>query len=79
MTVGVPKGECFGLLGVNGAGKTTTFQMLTGDTTPSAGDSYVCGHSVTSELDDVMKNIGYCPQFEALSHMLTGESFCFLN
>jgi len=72
MTVGVPKGECFGLLGVNGAGKTTTFQMLTGDTTPSAGDSYVCGHSVTSELDDVMKNIGYCPQFEALSHMLTG-------
>ena len=27
---GVPKGECFGLLGVNGAGKTTTFKLLTG-------------------------------------------------
>ena len=28
--LGVPQGECFGLLGVNGAGKTTTFNMLTG-------------------------------------------------
>lgn len=29
LTLGVPEGECFGLLGVNGAGKTTTFKMLT--------------------------------------------------
>ena len=28
--VGIPQGECFGLLGVNGAGKTTTFKILTG-------------------------------------------------
>ncbi|CAG2114446.1 unnamed protein product [Medioppia subpectinata] len=26
----VPRGECFGLLGVNGAGKTTLFRILTG-------------------------------------------------
>lgn len=32
VTFGVPKRECFGLLGVNGAGKTSTFKMLTGDT-----------------------------------------------
>ena len=30
LSVGVPEGECFGLLGTNGAGKTTTFKMLTG-------------------------------------------------
>ena len=29
--LGIPQGECFGLLGVNGAGKTTTFSMLTGE------------------------------------------------
>jgi len=42
--LGVPAGECFGLLGVNGAGKTTTFQMLTGDILPSTGDATLNGH-----------------------------------
>ena len=42
--VGVPRGQCFGLLGVNGAGKTTTFKMLTGDETLTKGNAYVNGH-----------------------------------
>lgn len=33
LNLGIPMGECFGLLGVNGAGKTTTFKMLSGDVT----------------------------------------------
>ena len=28
--LGIPAGQCFGLLGVNGAGKSTTFKMVTG-------------------------------------------------
>lgn len=44
LCLGVPAGECFGLLGVNGAGKTTTFQMLTGDIQPSTGDATLNGH-----------------------------------
>lgn len=39
LTVGIERGECFGLLGVNGAGKTTTFKMLTGDTDVTYGDA----------------------------------------
>lgn len=39
--VGVPKGQCFGLLGVNGAGKTTTFKMLTGDVSVTSGDAFI--------------------------------------
>ena len=39
LSFGVKTGECFGLLGINGAGKTTTFRMLTGDETPSSGES----------------------------------------
>lgn len=42
----IPAGECFGLLGVNGAGKTTTFRMLTGDLEPTSGDAYVNGFSM---------------------------------
>jgi ATP-binding cassette subfamily A (ABC1) protein 4 len=44
LTVGVHKGECFGLLGVNGAGKTTTFKMLTGDVNVTDGDARLAGY-----------------------------------
>uniref|UniRef100_A0A667GF24 ABC transporter domain-containing protein n=1 Tax=Lynx canadensis TaxID=61383 RepID=A0A667GF24_LYNCA len=37
ISVGIRRGECFGLLGVNGAGKSTTFKMLNGDTPPTSG------------------------------------------
>ena len=43
ISVGIPKGECFGLLGVNGAGKTTTFNMITGEVTPTAGVAVLNG------------------------------------
>lgn len=43
LCLGVPSGECFGLLGVNGAGKTTTFRMLTGELVPTGGDATLAG------------------------------------
>ncbi|KAK7944422.1 hypothetical protein WMY93_000150 [Mugilogobius chulae] len=60
--VGVPAGECFGLLGVNGAGKTTTFKMLTGDTDVTSGEGSVAGYSILTQILDVHQNMGYCPQ-----------------
>ena len=33
LSLGIPTGECFGLLGINGAGKTTTLSILTGTAT----------------------------------------------
>ena len=53
LSLGVPMGECFGLLGVNGAGKTTTFKMLTGDENITSGEAYVDGFSVTTDLKEV--------------------------
>nr|XP_026691296.1 ATP-binding cassette sub-family A member 1-like [Ciona intestinalis] len=73
MCVGVPQGECFGLLGVNGAGKTTTFKMLTGDIAPTAGDAWICDRSIMDNIREVQQNTGYCPQFEALNQLLTGR------
>ncbi|KAG8455080.1 hypothetical protein GDO86_001341 [Hymenochirus boettgeri] len=61
LCVGIPPGECFGLLGVNGAGKTTTFKMLTGDTDVTAGEAFLKGHSILSNIHEVHQNMGYCP------------------
>ncbi|KAG7229040.1 hypothetical protein INR49_013159, partial [Caranx melampygus] len=76
--VGVPAGECFGLLGVNGAGKTTTFKMLTGDTDVSSGEATVAGYSIVTEILDVHQNMGYCPQFDAIDDLLTGREHLYL-
>ena len=69
----IPKGECFGLLGVNGAGKTTTFKILTGDILSTSGTALVAGYSIDSQLRKVQQRIGYCPQFDALIDRLTGR------
>uniref|UniRef100_A0A673JJN5 P-type phospholipid transporter n=1 Tax=Sinocyclocheilus rhinocerous TaxID=307959 RepID=A0A673JJN5_9TELE len=73
LCVGIPPGECFGLLGVNGAGKTSTFKMLTGDSVVTSGEAYLAGKSVLTEIDEVHQNMGYCPQFDAISDLLTGR------
>lgn len=63
----------FGLLGVNGAGKTTTFSMLTGSLSIGSGDVIVCGSSVVRDNFLSLRDIGYCPQFDALNLKLTAR------
>lgn len=66
ISFGLPKSECFGLLGVNGAGKTTTFKMITGEHSIGFGNIKIAGFDVGSDLLQVQKRIGYVPQFDAL-------------
>ncbi|XP_075891700.1 phospholipid-transporting ATPase ABCA1 [Nelusetta ayraudi] len=73
LCVGVPAAECFGLLGINGAGKTTTFKMLTGDIPASSGAAFLNGFSIRTEMRQVHQNLGYCPQFDAIDELLTGQ------
>ncbi|XP_070694461.1 uncharacterized protein abca12 [Pempheris klunzingeri] len=81
LSVGIPAGECFGLLGVNGAGKTTTFKMLTGDVSPTDGTAQIRDRD--GRLVDIIQcrnkgiNIGYCPQVDALDDLLTGEEHLY--
>uniref|UniRef100_A0A8C2Q8X7 ATP-binding cassette, sub-family A (ABC1), member 12 n=1 Tax=Cyprinus carpio TaxID=7962 RepID=A0A8C2Q8X7_CYPCA len=72
LSVGIPAGECFGLLGVNGAGKTTTFKMLTGDISPTDGSAKIRDIDGREGI-----NIGYCPQVDALDDLLTGEEHLY--
>uniref|UniRef100_A0A8C5XUF3 ATP binding cassette subfamily A member 13 n=1 Tax=Microcebus murinus TaxID=30608 RepID=A0A8C5XUF3_MICMU len=76
ISLGIPKGECFGLLGVNGAGKSTTFKMLNGEVPPTSGHSVV-RTPTGGEVDLASAGAagvltGYCPQQDALDELLTG-------
>ncbi|XP_078284172.1 uncharacterized protein LOC144609539 [Rhinoraja longicauda] len=81
ISMGVPIGECFGLLGVNGAGKTTTFKMLTGDVGSSSGHATI--RTATGFEQDILGSsidgtmIGYCPQYDALDDLLTGREHLY--
>jgi len=67
----VKKGEIFGFLGANGAGKTTAIKMLIGISKPTAGKANVAGFDVTTQAEDIKKNIGYMSQKFALYDDLT--------
>ncbi|XP_056678235.1 phospholipid-transporting ATPase ABCA7 isoform X2 [Monodelphis domestica] len=73
LCLGIPPGECFGLLGVNGAGKTTVFRMVTGDIEISEGDAILKGSSILTDLQTAQIHMGYCPQFDATTELLTGR------
>jgi ABC-2 type transport system ATP-binding protein len=58
----VHKGEIFGFLGANGAGKTTAMRMLTGLSQPTSGEGTVAGFDVSTQYEEIKKNIGYMSQ-----------------
>ncbi|GMF35983.1 unnamed protein product [Phytophthora fragariaefolia] len=71
LSFGLKRGECFGFLGINGAGKTTTMKMLTGDELPTHGTATLGGFDILTQQIEVRRQIGYCPQFDALFDLLT--------
>lgn len=73
VSLGIPNGECFGLLGINGAGKSSLLAMLSGETQPTAGDAYLSGLNLLTDIHECRRKIGFCPQFDALFELLTGR------
>lgn len=68
ISLDIRKGEIIGLLGPNGAGKTTTLRMLTGYFLPTSGTIQVKDFSVTDQVLDVKRCIGYLPESAPLYH-----------
>lgn len=71
LTATMAPGECFGIVGTNGAGKTTTLKLVTGSIQPTSGDIYVKGKNVALDREEVRRNLGFCPQYDALPEVLT--------
>ncbi len=63
LSLEVPAGETFGILGANGSGKTTLMRLTVGVLRPSAGTVRVFGLRPSHSLAD---RIGYMPQLQAL-------------
>jgi ABC-type multidrug transport system ATPase subunit/phosphodiesterase/alkaline phosphatase D-like protein len=59
---------------------STLIRCLTGQWTPTSGDASVYGHSLTSEIGIVRRNLGLCPQHDILVDTLSPaqniELFC---
>lgn len=68
ITLEIPKGEIFGLLGANGAGKTTTFRMILGLLTPTKGKITWNEKEISYETSDL---VGYLPEERGLYPKLT--------
>lgn len=69
----IPQGVVFALLGENGAGKTTMIRILTGAMRPDAGHSAVLGLSSTEQGELIRKRIGYVSDAPALYDWMTSE------
>jgi ABC-2 type transport system ATP-binding protein len=75
ITLTVPKGEFFAVLGPNAAGKTTTIKILTGLIKPTSGSARVGGFDVQTHPLDARRRLAYVPDFPFLYEKLTPWEF----
>jgi ABC-2 type transport system ATP-binding protein len=72
VTLRVPMGQVFGLLGPNGSGKTTMIRILSTVLAPTEGVAIVGGFDVVKHPGKVRQVIGLAGQFAAVDENLTG-------
>lgn len=63
LTMSVPKGAIYGLVGRNGAGKTMLLKMIAGVAHPTAGDIRVAGYEVGPESKALVSYLPERPYF----------------
>ena len=62
LSLTIPAGEIFGIVGPDGAGKTTTLRMLASIMDPTGGEAFVHGRHTVREADAVKDDLAYMSQ-----------------
>ena len=80
LSLSIPQGTIFGLVGLNGAGKTTLIRFLIGALKAQAGCVQVLGQDPTQATEKLLQRIGYVPEEDMLPRwMKVGEYLDFLK
>ncbi|WP_203686702.1 ABC transporter ATP-binding protein [Phytomonospora endophytica] len=73
LSLTVPAGSFYGLVGLNGAGKTTSLSMAVGLLRPDAGRAEVFGVDVWTEPERAKELLGVLPDSLGMPERLTGR------
>ena len=74
LSLQIPGGQVFGLLGPNGSGKTTTIGMLLGLVKPTSGAISLFGLDADSALNEALLRVGAVMETPAFYSYLSGRA-----
>jgi ABC-2 type transport system ATP-binding protein len=78
VSLSVPRGEMFGLIGSDGAGKTTTIRLICGLVRSDAGEIRVLGHDPVRQHRHITERVGYLSQrFSLYGDLTIDENVAF--
>ena len=73
LSLHVPAGEIYGLLGHNGAGKSTAIGMMLGQVWATGGELQICGFEVTNHRRQALEKVGAIFESPAFYDYLSGR------
>ena len=73
LSLEIPAGATFGVLGTNGAGKTTLFKLLVGHDRPDGGRLEVGPYDVETAGNRIRERVGYLPERVGFPPALSGR------
>jgi len=75
LSLTVPQGQVFAMLGPNAAGKTTTLKILAGLMKPTSGTARIGGFDIQAEPLEARRKLAFVPDFPFLYEKLTSWEF----
>jgi ABC-2 type transport system ATP-binding protein len=78
VSLSIPTGQVYGMIGRNGAGKTTFIRVSATQLTPTSGTVSVLGHDVLRETSKVRARIAAVPQESRPLYFLNVDELIFL-